>query len=116
VRIIEESKRLGADIGPVTRWVEMDMLRKGGVAMEALTKVIAITDKGVRAVQDGSKETFFEADTILLALGIKENLGLADKLKGKVPELYVVGESTGGGRSKRLREAMGSGFDVGSKI
>jgi 2,4-dienoyl-CoA reductase (NADPH2) len=116
VRIIEESKRLGSDIGPVTRWVQMDMLRKGGVAMETLSKVIAITDRGVRVVQGGSKETVFEADTVLLALGLKENLGLADKLKGKVPEVYVVGDSAGGGGVRRMREAMASGFAAGSKI
>lgn len=116
VRIIDESKRLGSDIGPVTRWVEMDMMKKGGVAMETLTRVTAITDKGVQAVKEGAGEVFFEADTVLLALGLKENLGLAEKLNGKVPEVYVVGESTGTGRSKRLREAMSSGFDAGSKI
>jgi len=116
VRIIEESKRLGSDIGPVTRWVEMDMLRKGGVAMETLSKVVAITDKGVRVVQAGPKETFFDADTVLLALGLKENLGLADKARGKVTDVYVVGDSAGGGGLKRLREAMGSGFAAGTKI
>jgi len=116
VRIIEESKRLGADIGPVTRWVEMDMLRKGGVAMETLSNVVLITDKGVRVVQDGPKETFFESDTVLLALGLKENLALADKVRKKVPDIYVVGDSAGGGGLRRLREAMGSGFAAGTKI
>ncbi|MFH1081275.1 MAG: NAD(P)/FAD-dependent oxidoreductase [Pseudomonadota bacterium] len=116
VRIIEASKRLGSDIGPVTRWVEMDMLRKGGVAMETLSKVVGVTGKGVRVVQDGTKETFFEADTVLLALGLQENLGLADKLRRKMSEVYVVGDSAGGGGVKRLREAMGSGFAAGTKI
>ncbi|OPY00566.1 MAG: NADH oxidase [Syntrophorhabdus sp. PtaB.Bin047] len=116
VRIIEETKRLGADIGPVTRWVEMDMMKKGGVAMEPLTKVKEITDKGVKAVREDGTEVFFEADTILLALGLKENMELAEKLKGKVGEVYVVGESAGGGGKKRLREAMNSGRDAGAKI
>jgi 2,4-dienoyl-CoA reductase (NADPH2) len=116
VRIIEETKRLGADIGPVTRWVEMDMMKKGGVAMETLTKVKEITDKGVKAVREDGTEVFFDADTVLLALGLKENMELADKLKGKVAEVYVVGESAGGGGKKRLREAMNSGRDVGAKI
>jgi 2,4-dienoyl-CoA reductase (NADPH2) len=116
VRIIDEAKRLGADIGPVTRWVEMDMLKKGGVAMEPLTKVVAITDKGVKVVQEGVGEKFFDAETVLLALGLQENLDLADKLKGKVGEVQAVGETTGGGGKKRLREAMNSGFEAGNKI
>jgi hypothetical protein len=41
---------------------------------------------------------------------------LAEKLKGKVGEVYVVGESAGGGGKKRLREAMNSGRDAGAKI
>jgi len=96
--------------------VEMDMMKKGGVAMETLTKVTEITDKGVKAKREDGTEVFFEADTILLALGLKENLALADKLKDKVAEVYVVGESAGGGGKKRLREAMNSGRDAGAKI
>lgn len=84
--------------------------------METLTKVKEIADKGVKATREDGTEVFFDADTVLLALGLKENMELADKLKGKVPEVYVVGESAGGGGKKRLREAMNSGRDVGAKI
>jgi len=116
VIIIEESKRLGGDIGPVNRWLELDMLKKGGVAMESLTKVTEITRKGVKVSREGGKEDFLEADTVILALGLKPNPALANELKGKAPAIYLIGDVAEGSGVRRIREAIASGFEISSKI
>ncbi|MFC2001483.1 FAD-dependent oxidoreductase [Chloroflexota bacterium] len=116
VRVTEESKRLGTDIGVVTRWIETQMLRKGGVKMETLAKLKEITGKGVKVIREEDKEEFFEADTVLLALGLKENTTLAKELEGKAPAVYLIGDAAEGSGTKRIREAIATGFEIGGKI
>ena len=116
VIIIEESKRLGSDIGPVNRWLELDMLKKGGVVMESLAKVTEINRKGVKVSREGGKEDFLEADTVILALGLKPNPALANELKGKAPDIYLIGDVAEGVGVRRIREAIASGFEISSKI
>jgi NADPH-dependent 2,4-dienoyl-CoA reductase/sulfur reductase-like enzyme len=116
VTIIEESKRLGSDIGPVNRWLELDMLKKGGVVMESLTKVTEINHKGVKVSREGGKEDFLEADTVILALGLRPNPALANELKGKAPDIYLIGDVAEGAGVRRIREAIASGFEISSKI
>lgn len=114
VTIIEESKRIGSDIGMVTRWVELAMLREAGAKMETLAKVTEITDKGVKVSREGSSE-FFKADTVFTVPGkaVEANAKLAQQLEGKVPVFYSIGDCADPGR---IREAMASGFSIGSKI
>jgi 2,4-dienoyl-CoA reductase (NADPH2) len=116
VTIIEESKRLGNDIGPVNRWLQLDMLKKGGVSMEAQTKVTEITPKGVKVSREGGKKGFIEADTIILALGLKPNPAMANELKGKAPAIYSIGDVAEGAGVRRIREAIASGYEISSRI
>jgi 2,4-dienoyl-CoA reductase (NADPH2) len=116
VTIIEESKRLGVDIGPVIRWVVMDMLRKGRVKMEAQVRVEQITKGSVTIAGERDKEEPLPADTVMLALGVKENRRLAQLLEGKAPAVYLVGDASAGEGISRIREAVKSGFDAGNSI
>ncbi|MFC1917067.1 FAD-dependent oxidoreductase [Chloroflexota bacterium] len=116
VTVVEESKRLGSDIGIVTRWVELGMLRKGGVKLETLTKVKEITGKGLKVVREDGKEEFIEADTVMPALGVTENKSLSDQIKGKDTTVYLIGDAAGGDGIRRIREAIADGYEVGSKI
>jgi 2,4-dienoyl-CoA reductase (NADPH2) len=116
VTIIEESKRLGSDIGPVNRWLELDMLRKGGVKMETLATLKEITPKGVRVSREGEREDFFEADTVILALGISPSPMLGHELEGRAPAIYFIGDVAENAEAKRIREAIASGYKISSKI
>ena len=116
VTIIEESKRLGSDIGPVNRWLELDMLKKGGVRTETLAKLKEITRKGVKVSREGGKEDFLEADTVILALGLSPNPALARELEGKAPAIYLIGDVAEGAGVRRIREAIASGYEISCKI
>jgi len=113
ITILEESKHSGSDIGPVSRWVEIQMLRKGGVRIETEAEIKEVTHAGVKAVLKGTKEVQFEADTVLVALGLRENTALADQIKGSV---HLVGDASGGGGIKRIMEAIASGFELANRI
>jgi 2,4-dienoyl-CoA reductase (NADPH2) len=112
ISIIEESKRIGADIGMVHRWVWMKQLRDSGAKLVTEAKVAEITKKGVLISKAGSTE-LIEADTIVVATGLKPNNKLAEEFSGKAPVIYSVGDCAEPGR---LLEATASGFLAGQKI
>jgi thioredoxin reductase len=51
-----------------------------------------ITDKGLTLVDKDGKRRTIEADTIITALPLTPNTELAEKLRGVVPEVYMVGD------------------------
>jgi len=113
VTLLEESRRLGFDIGITTRWVVLMRLWKFGVAMERNAKVVEISDRAVTAmVGDAGKS--FEADTVALAMPLVTNDALANELKEKGYTVYSVGDCAAAGG--RIMEAMASGFRAGYEI
>ncbi|MFC1872736.1 FAD-dependent oxidoreductase [Chloroflexota bacterium] len=116
VTVVEEAKRVGGDIGPVTKWTEITMLKKGGVRMDTLTKVKEVSCDGVTVVHDDGKEELIPAGTIIPTLGLKENKDLATALEGKAGKVYLIGDAQGGSEIHRIREAVADGYRVGSEI
>ena len=112
VTILEMLGRIGADIGPTTRWVMMTRLRGLGVRMERNAKVEEISESGVKVSRDGNSE-FFGGDSVVLAVGMKSNHQLAQELQEKVARLHVIGDSAEPGR---IKEAIESGFQVALTI
>jgi len=112
VAIIEESKRIGYDVGLVHRWVWMKQLREAGTRLETNARVINVTPKGVEINKAGGND-FIEADTVVLAGGLQPNSELAALLSKKAPEFYSIGDCSEPGK---LLEAVASGFLVGQKI
>jgi len=109
VTILEQGPRLGYDIGMSTRWVVMQRLNKFGVKMERNAKVLEITEKGVKVAVD-STEKFLEADTVVLALPLQANGGLAQELEGKGWRVHTIGDAADPGR---IMEAVAAGFRAG---
>jgi len=116
ITVIEESKRLGYDIGPMDRRTELDIIKKGGVRTETLTKVRAFTRDGVKVIRQDGTEGFIKADSIMLSLGVKENKKLYDKLSKKFKNIHLIGDAVGDGETRRTREAIRDGYDIGMRI
>jgi 2,4-dienoyl-CoA reductase (NADPH2) len=116
VTVIEESKKLGSDIGIIDRSTELDIIKAGGVRTETLTRVKEFTSRGVKVVKQDGSEDFIVADTIMLSLGVKENRKLADQLATKFKNVYMIGDGAGGGEIRRTREAVRDGYDIGMRI
>jgi len=113
VTLLEESRRLGFDIGITTRWVQLMRLWQSGVNMQRNAKVEQIDDKGVKATVEG-EEQFFEADTVALTKPMETNEQLAKELEGKGYKVYRVGDCAAAGG--RIMEAMASGFRAGYEV
>lgn len=111
VTILEILKRIGSDIGRTTRWVILDNLRQSGIRMETGVETTEITEKGVRGLKDGSS-VFFEADTVVLAVGAKANTEFAKQSETKVP-LHFIGDCV---EPRRIVNAIEEGFKTACQI
>lgn len=91
VTVLEMLKRLGGDIGITNRWVVIQRIKQAGVAQEVFTQAVEITPRGVKALKEG-KEVFYEADTVVLAAGMKAFSPLYSGLKEAKLETYQIGD------------------------
>jgi len=93
VTLITRQKRFGGSIGSATRWVLVKELEQTGVKAVTGAETKFITEKGVGVVRDGAEE-FIEADTVLIAAGLKPNTYLFDEMKRKnlAKNIYSVGD------------------------
>ncbi|MBA7504708.1 Metal reductase [subsurface metagenome] len=112
VTIVEMLPKIGSDYGATYRHVVLRRLRKTGIKMETNVMVEEITDRGVKAKRDGIPR-FFPGDTVVLAVGFKPNKELGEKLSGKVPALYSIGDCV---EPRRIREAIEEGFRLAREI
>ena len=89
----------------------MPWFREKGVVMYAGAKYQRVTDEGLVITTKEGKTITIEADTVLPSTLLKQNLDLADKLKGKVSEIYSVGSCT-----KPEPDLMVDAIAAGAKI
>lgn len=113
VTILEMLDRVGGDINRITRWPLMRRLKRRGVVIETGAKVEEIDDRGVKcAFRDGMLK-FIEADNVILAVGLRPNNELAQRLHGKAAELYFIGDCV---EVHQILEAISNGFSVAKDI
>ncbi|OGN96331.1 MAG: hypothetical protein A2Y89_02995 [Chloroflexi bacterium RBG_13_51_18] len=93
VTIVEKSPTLGQGMVDVIQAYLFMWFRKKGVTMiSGVREYVEITEKGLTIInKEGEKETI-KADTIIPALPLTPNTELYESLKGKVPELYAIGD------------------------
>lgn len=112
--IFEERKKVGWDVGGSERFHVRNAFKKSPhVTMQALTTVKEINEKGVVAVYQDGSQFFTLADTVAVTLGFEKNTGLADALKFKVKEMYVVGDCA---NPARMADATKAGYLAGIHI
>ncbi|MDD5094616.1 MAG: FAD-dependent oxidoreductase [Dehalococcoidia bacterium] len=117
VTIVEMLDRIGADIGPASRFFTLDRLKKFGVEMRAKTRLTGITESTVQVNCNGQEQSI-SADTVVLAVGMKAEDSLYSILKGKLPlnnrpNLYAVGDCAG---ARRIADAIHEGWQVAGAI
>jgi len=91
----------------------MQSMGKSGVKTLVQVKVKEITDKGVKYFDDKGNENLLEVDTVIFSLVRVPNVELANELKGKVSELYTLGDAVKPGV---IHDAIHPAFALGSKI
>jgi 2,4-dienoyl-CoA reductase-like NADH-dependent reductase (Old Yellow Enzyme family)/thioredoxin reductase len=108
VTILEMLPEVGIDMELYTKIFMLQRLKKAGVAVRENIRVDEITEKGVIA-----KKNLFEADSVIIAVGLKPANDVYASLKGKFQELYAIGDSV---RPRRLLDAVHEGARVARLI
>ncbi|MDP2945851.1 MAG: NAD(P)/FAD-dependent oxidoreductase, partial [bacterium] len=112
ITIVEMLPRIGQDIGATTRWVVLGRLRKAGVKVETKAKVMEITATGLKADREGQALTI-DADSVVIAVGMKANDAVAKALQGTAPEVYTIGDCV---RPQKIKGANSTAAEVAIKI
>ncbi|MFC1992598.1 FAD-dependent oxidoreductase [Chloroflexota bacterium] len=94
VTLIEMLEDIAMDMNMFIRPTLLERLEQHKVKKITSAKVKAITDDGVVVDRDGREETISGMDSIVLALGVKPENELADQVKKKVAEVYVIGDAS----------------------
>jgi 2-enoate reductase len=86
---------------------------KLGLKIVTDMQVEEIRDKSVVAIDKRWQRHEFEADTVILALGYTPNRTLYEALKGKIAELYAIGDAV---KAKNIMGAVHDGAYFGQLI
>ena len=92
----------------------MKMLDEQQVKIMTETKVVGITEAGVKITDKKGNSSEVEADSVVVALGATADPELGDLLRGRVPSLYTIGDADHPGR--KLINAIHQGYYVGTLV
>lgn len=93
ITIVDKAKTLFDDRWFIVQNVRaVNWLAKEGVTMITEVRNYAITDKGVTIITKDGKTQTLEADSVIPVTPLSPNTELAESLKGKVAEVYSVGD------------------------
>ncbi|MGD0235373.1 MAG: FAD-dependent oxidoreductase, partial [Syntrophorhabdales bacterium] len=93
VTVIEMLPTLASDMPAMPRTYLLQVIvPKWGIKTYTDMKIQEITDKEVIALDKNWKTYRFEADTIVNAMGYLPNSTLEESLRGKIPEVYSIGD------------------------
>jgi len=113
VTLMRRGEDMATKLNPSSREHLIARLEAKGVTMLTGVQYQEITDQGVIiTTREGERQTV-EADTVVLAAGSLPDTELYETLKGKVPELYLVGDCV---EPRNIMSAVADGYLAALKI
>jgi 2,4-dienoyl-CoA reductase-like NADH-dependent reductase (Old Yellow Enzyme family)/thioredoxin reductase len=114
VTIVEMMPEIGVGTGIplIVAQLLIPRLKHYGVKMMTCATVQEVIDNGVIVNLDGKEEKII-GDQIIVAMGAKPINELADSLKNKVPEVYVIGDAK---EPRTMFEATHEGAEIARMI
>ena len=112
VTILEMLDEIGSDMGQTNKRAMLYYLQKAGVDLVVKTQAQEITDKGVKAIQDNTMQ-FYEADTVVIAVGFTPDTELIRRLSGKISALFPIGDCV---ESRKIIDAISDGARAGREL
>jgi 2,4-dienoyl-CoA reductase-like NADH-dependent reductase (Old Yellow Enzyme family)/thioredoxin reductase len=94
VTLVEMLGEIAADMVSHLKYYLSHRLKDKGVTILTSTRVKELGEGYVLVEDAGGTRKIEGFDTIVLAVGSKDNSQLAKDLEGKVPELYVIGDAS----------------------
>jgi 2,4-dienoyl-CoA reductase-like NADH-dependent reductase (Old Yellow Enzyme family)/thioredoxin reductase len=112
---ILSKEKLGLGASPMNAYYLFDLLEKEGVILSPETRLIDVTADDI-VVEKRGKQKSYRFDTVILALGYRQNANyeIIKKLKESVAESYVVGDSNGSDGA--IWNAITSAYDAAMAI
>lgn len=107
VTIVEPTERVGEGVLGFRLGLLMDWFERERVCIVSGAKDLEITDKGVAYTDKEGKRQSLTADTIVPTSPLEANTKLLDDLKGRVPELYLIGDAN---RPGMIVDAVREGY------
>ena len=107
VTIIESLDDVARDMYSINRMHLLKLLADGGVKILTRTRVVEIRDEEIAIVGKDDRPSTLRVDTVVLAVGLKPNSEPYERLLGKVPEVYSIGDCT---KARKVINAIWEGF------
>ena len=112
ITLIEKTAGIGGSIGQTTRWIILQDLKQAQVDYVTNATVTEIRKDGVEYKQ-GQNSYFINADTVIIASGLKSKDDLSKDLKKVIPHVFTIGDSK---QPRNILEAIHEGYIMGSEI
>jgi len=112
VTVVRRGGKMLEDKYPFLREAFLKKLEKSGVRFVTHAKYDQAGPEGL-TISNGDGRRLLKADTIVIAAGATVENRLAAALKGKVPELHLVGDCKQPGQ---ILEAIHSGFQIAGAL
>jgi len=113
VTVMRRGQEMASSVGPSLRAFFLERLERKGVTLLTGVKYEEATPEGlVITTGDGERKTI-AANAIVLAAGSVSDRKLYDEIKGKVPEVHLVGDCV---EPRKIGDAIAEGYRAGLEI
>jgi 2,4-dienoyl-CoA reductase-like NADH-dependent reductase (Old Yellow Enzyme family)/thioredoxin reductase len=113
VTLVEMREGIALDLVGHLQYFLNKRLREKGVRILTSTKATRFEKQGVWVEDPQGTKKLEGFDSVVIALGSIPNDELVESLKGKVPEVYVVGDAS---KPREVMEALVEGEEIALKI
>lgn len=114
VTIVDTAKTLGEGMVVALMLQLFPWFEKKGVSMiSGVKKYLEITEKGLTIINKQGKRQTIRADSVITALPLAPNTELLRSLKGKVPEVYAIGDAK---EPRLIADAIADGSKIAQAI
>lgn len=76
----------------INKFALLDLLEKASVVIRAETKLIEVTDQGILVEGPDGKQFEMACDSLVLSLGVRQNLALADRFRDAALDCVAIGD------------------------
>lgn len=112
--IVEESERIGKTMEANTMVGFMTEVEKGNIRVLTSTRLEEVVRKEIIIRDKEGNQKQQEVDSVIVALDLAPTESdLVEKLKGKVPELYMIGDAKS---FERIINAVSEGYTTACKL
>ena len=105
--IVEILDNIAGNVSEANRMHLLKLLGDINVGILTETNVLEIMDDNVVIADKHGTRSQLASDTVVLAVGLKSNNRLEEALKGKVPEMYAIGDCV---EPRKVINAIWEGF------